>query len=126
MLFLFYINVHTSVPSIQSESNLLGEVYIIHELIKRNEMTYLDLNQSELLTSCIEATPSNHTHTTLCLVTVTERLESVYVAAGGKKHWKTVRLAAAILGKVVDTLAPAITSVLVRGKEVLLLILQKT
>ncbi len=42
-----YINVHTSVPSVQSESNLLGEVYIIHELIKRNEMTNLDLNQSE-------------------------------------------------------------------------------
>ncbi len=48
------------------------------------------------------------------------------MAAGGKKHWKTVRLAAAILGKVVDTLAPAITSVLVRGKEVLLLISQKS
>ena len=29
-----------------------------------------------------------------------------------------MRLAAAILGKVVDTLAPAITSMLVRGKEV--------
>ena len=38
--------------------------------------------------------------------------------AGQRKHWKAVRLAAAILGKVVDTLAPAITSMLVRGKEV--------
>ena len=40
------------------------------------------------------------------------------MAAGDRKQWKTVRLAAAILGKVADTLAPAITTVLVRGKEV--------
>ncbi len=33
-------------------------------------------------------------------------------------HRKTVRLAAAMLGKVVDGLAPALTSMLVRGKEV--------
>ena len=31
---------------------------------------------------------------------------------------KTVRLAAAMLQKVVDSLAPALTSMLVRGKEV--------
>lgn len=52
------------------------------------------------------------------LVTVMERVEDIYERAGEKKHWKTVRLAAAILGKVVDTLAPSITSMLVRGKEV--------
>lgn len=33
-------------------------------------------------------------------------------------HRKTLRLAAALLQKVVDSLAPALTSMLVRGKEV--------
>lgn len=33
-------------------------------------------------------------------------------------HRKTLRLAAALLQKVVDSLAPALTSLLVRGKEV--------
>ena len=47
-----------------------------------------------------------------------ERVEEAYELAGQRKNWKAVRLAAAILGKVVDTLAPAITSMLVRGKEV--------
>ena len=39
-----------------------------------------------------------------------ERIEELYELAGQKKHWKSVRLAAAILEKEVDTLAPAITS----------------
>lgn len=59
-----------------------------------------------------------------CPVTVTERVEEIYEVAGEKKHWKTVRLAAAILRKVVDTLAPAITSMLVRGKEVRVTLLE--
>jgi len=61
----------------------------------------------------------------LAPASVTERLDSIYVDAGGRKHWKTVRLAAAILGKVADTLAPAITTVLVRGKEVFVTICAK-
>ena len=51
-------------------------------------------------------------------MTILERVEEAYELAGQRKNWKAVRLAAAILGKVVDTLAPAITSMLVRGKEV--------
>ena len=47
-----------------------------------------------------------------------DRVEYIYTFAGEKRFWKTVRLAAAILGKVVDTLAPAMTNMLVRGKEV--------
>ena len=37
------------------------------------------------------------------------RMEELYEQAGQCKHWKAARLAAAILGKVVDTLASAIT-----------------
>ena len=47
-----------------------------------------------------------------------ERVNEIYGIAGEKKLWKTVRLAAAMLGKVVDMLAPSVTSMLVRGKDV--------
>ena len=42
----------------------------------------------------------------------------IYEEAGVKKHWMTIRYAAALLRKVVDCLAPSMTAMLVRGKEV--------
>ncbi|GAB1599348.1 phosphorylase b kinase regulatory subunit beta-like [Argonauta hians] len=50
--------------------------------------------------------------------TVEEKLERTLHIAGNKKQWAHVRLCAALLGKVVDSLAPSITSVLVRGKQI--------
>ncbi|CAE1244331.1 PHKA_B [Acanthosepion pharaonis] len=49
--------------------------------------------------------------------TVKERLEKTLHLAGTKRQWAQVRLCAALLDKVVDSLAPSITSVLVRGKQ---------
>ncbi|XP_047675252.1 phosphorylase b kinase regulatory subunit beta [Tachysurus fulvidraco] len=47
-------------------------------------------------------------------------LERVYRRAGSRKLWSVVRLAASLLTKLVDSLAPSITSVLVHGKQVTL------
>ncbi|KAJ8271391.1 hypothetical protein COCON_G00102500 [Conger conger] len=49
-----------------------------------------------------------------------EELERIYRRAGSRKLWSVVRLAASLLNKVVDSLAPSITSVLVHGKQVTL------
>ncbi|KAM9861180.1 phosphorylase b kinase regulatory subunit beta [Aulostomus maculatus] len=49
-----------------------------------------------------------------------EELERIYRRAGSRKLWSVVRLAASLLTKLVDSLAPSITSVLVHGKQVTL------
>uniref|UniRef100_A0A6I8NCB0 Phosphorylase b kinase regulatory subunit n=1 Tax=Ornithorhynchus anatinus TaxID=9258 RepID=A0A6I8NCB0_ORNAN len=52
--------------------------------------------------------------------TVSDHIERVYRRAGSKKLWSVVRSAASLLSKVVDSLAPSITNVLVQGKQVTL------
>ncbi|KAB5525808.1 hypothetical protein PHYPO_G00144480 [Pangasianodon hypophthalmus] len=47
-------------------------------------------------------------------------LERIYRRAGSRKLWSVVRLAASLLTKLVDSLAPSITSILVHGKQVTL------
>uniref|UniRef100_A0A3Q4BK87 Phosphorylase b kinase regulatory subunit n=1 Tax=Mola mola TaxID=94237 RepID=A0A3Q4BK87_MOLML len=49
-----------------------------------------------------------------------DELERLYRRAGSRKLWSVVRLAASLLTKLVDSLAPSITSVLVHGKQVTL------
>ncbi|XP_068601179.1 phosphorylase b kinase regulatory subunit beta [Brachionichthys hirsutus] len=49
-----------------------------------------------------------------------DELERIYRRAGSRKLWSVVRLAARLLTKLVDSLAPSITSVLVHGKQVTL------
>ena len=44
--------------------------------------------------------------------------QTIYQESGVKKHWMAVRYAAALQRKVVDCLAPSMTAMLVRGKEV--------
>nr|XP_023673751.1 phosphorylase b kinase regulatory subunit beta isoform X1 [Paramormyrops kingsleyae] len=51
---------------------------------------------------------------------LTDELERIYRRAGSRKLWSVVRLAASLLSKLVDSLAPSITSVLVHGKQVTL------
>ncbi|ELT96852.1 hypothetical protein CAPTEDRAFT_4204 [Capitella teleta] len=53
-------------------------------------------------------------------VTVEEKLEKISLRAGTRRQWAVVRYAASLLGKVVDSLAPSITAILVRGKQVTL------
>lgn len=48
---------------------------------------------------------------------VSERLERLIDRAGAYKNWWAVRMCSALLGKLVDSLAPSITSMLVRGKQ---------
>ncbi|KAM7040104.1 phosphorylase b kinase regulatory subunit beta isoform 1-T1 [Acridotheres tristis] len=52
--------------------------------------------------------------------TVGEHIERIYRRAGSRKLWSVVRFAASLLGKLVDSLAPSITNVLVQGKQVTL------
>ncbi|CAN9506884.1 unnamed protein product [Ophioblennius macclurei] len=49
-----------------------------------------------------------------------DELERIYRRAGTRKLWSVVRLAASLLTKLVDSLAPSITSILVHGKQVTL------
>ncbi|XP_030620488.1 phosphorylase b kinase regulatory subunit beta isoform X1 [Chanos chanos] len=49
-----------------------------------------------------------------------DELERIYRQAGSRKLWSVVRLAASLLTKLVDSLAPSITSILVHGKQVTL------
>ena len=51
-------------------------------------------------------------------VPVNKKLEHLITKAGIHKEWYVVRLCSALLGKMVDSLAPSITSILVRGKHV--------
>ncbi|XP_045674622.1 phosphorylase b kinase regulatory subunit beta isoform X4 [Phyllostomus hastatus] len=51
---------------------------------------------------------------------VSDHIERVYRKAGSRKLWSVVRHAASLLSKVVDSLAPSITNVLVQGKQVTL------
>ncbi|XP_075181557.1 phosphorylase b kinase regulatory subunit beta [Anomaloglossus baeobatrachus] len=52
--------------------------------------------------------------------TVSDFMERIYRKAGSNKLWSVVRLAASLLGKIVDSLAPSITNALVQGKQVTL------
>ncbi|XP_056134262.1 phosphorylase b kinase regulatory subunit beta isoform X2 [Lampris incognitus] len=49
-----------------------------------------------------------------------KELERLYRRAGSRKLWSVVRLTASLLTKLVDSLAPSITSVLVHGKQLTL------
>ncbi|XP_053402296.1 phosphorylase b kinase regulatory subunit beta-like isoform X7 [Mercenaria mercenaria] len=50
-------------------------------------------------------------------VPLSRRLEQLVAKAGLHKRWEVVRCCSSLLGKLVDSLAPSITSILVRGKH---------
>ncbi|XP_005099610.1 phosphorylase b kinase regulatory subunit beta isoform X2 [Aplysia californica] len=50
--------------------------------------------------------------------TISERLERLIDRAGAYKNWWAVRMCSALMGKLVDSLAPSITTMLVRGKQI--------
>ena len=47
-----------------------------------------------------------------------EEIDQIYRQASYLKLWSVVRYSAALLGKVVDSLAPSITTMLVSGRQV--------
>ncbi|XP_077542615.1 putative phosphorylase b kinase regulatory subunit beta isoform X3 [Haemaphysalis longicornis] len=51
-------------------------------------------------------------------VMLKDRLEKLTRQAGALKHWAVVRRCSSILGKVVDSLSPYITAILVNGKQI--------
>jgi phosphorylase kinase alpha/beta subunit len=77
------------------ERNSLGQLYLLNEMVRTRGS--IDLNSGE---------------------TAEERIEAIYLESGVRKRWMSVRYAAALLRKVVDCLAPSLTAMLVRGKEV--------
>lgn len=50
--------------------------------------------------------------------TIAQKIDHIIAKASIHKKWSVVRQCAAVLGKLVDSLAPSITSILVRGKHV--------
>ncbi|XP_041375340.1 phosphorylase b kinase regulatory subunit beta-like isoform X2 [Gigantopelta aegis] len=50
--------------------------------------------------------------------TIGTKLESIVLKAGEFRNWAVVRLCSALLGKLVDSLAPSVTAVLVKGKQI--------
>ncbi|KAL5467658.1 hypothetical protein EMCRGX_G031920 [Ephydatia muelleri] len=79
--------------ALQKEENLLGQAYLLYELMKKGEQF-------------VRGVP------------IKEKLEDIYAVAGMHKHWMTLRHVSSILSKVVDCLAPSVTNMLSRGKEV--------
>lgn len=51
-------------------------------------------------------------------VTIKERLEKLTRQAGALRHWSVVRRCSSILGKLVDSISPYITSTLVNAKQI--------
>ncbi|XP_033753778.1 phosphorylase b kinase regulatory subunit beta-like isoform X2 [Pecten maximus] len=49
---------------------------------------------------------------------ISSRMEKLINQASLYKKWSVVRMMAALLGKIVDSLAPSITTILVRGKQI--------
>lgn len=50
--------------------------------------------------------------------TIVSKIDKLIHKAGVYKEWRVVRLCSSLLGKLVDSLAPSITTILVRGKHV--------
>ncbi|ELK15354.1 Phosphorylase b kinase regulatory subunit beta [Pteropus alecto] len=88
---------HEILQKLQECSCLCGQVILLGILLKREGPNFITK----------EGTVSDH-------------IERVYRKAGSKKLWSVVRRAASLLSKVVDSLAPSITNVLVQGKQVTL------
>lgn len=50
--------------------------------------------------------------------TIVSKIDKLIHKAGVYKEWRVVRLCSSLLGKLVDSLAPSITTILVRGKHI--------
>lgn len=83
------------VTELQDNSNLSRQMLVLQELLKREGKDF--------------CTPEG---------TVIERIDAVYKQAGYDKNWSVIRRGAGLLGKIVDSLAPGITTILVSGKVV--------
>ena len=89
---------------------------ILHELIKRYGMTL------QIQDVTIEG---NYLYNYIYLrniinVTIEEMFCQLNTEAASVQNWKTVRFCTSILHKTVDSLAPSITNILVRGKIIAL------
>ena len=98
MYFLQEIRVkeHSNLRNLlMQEKHSLGQLYLLDEMMRTKGS--VDLSSGE---------------------TAEERIIAIYLESGARKRWMSVRYAAALLRKVVDCLAPSLTAMLVRGKEV--------
>ncbi|XP_019849301.1 PREDICTED: phosphorylase b kinase regulatory subunit beta-like [Amphimedon queenslandica] len=80
---------------IEGENNILGKIYLFSEVGNKAGLDYL-----------------------LDRVSITDHIQNLYEEAARRKHWMAVRLAASILNKVVDCLAPSLSHLLVKEKEI--------
>ncbi|XP_048576462.1 phosphorylase b kinase regulatory subunit beta [Nematostella vectensis] len=83
------------VYDLQSTTSLAKQMLILQELLKREGKDFMTTDG-----------------------TVLERIDSVYRRAGYDRNWSVVRRGAGLLGKLADSLAPGITTILVSGKVV--------
>eukprot|EP00794_Sanderia_malayensis_P016175 gene16175-17800_t len=79
----------------QKTVSLRGRTDLLHLFLQRHGYNFRIMNQSVL-----------------------EAIEDIYKKSSYLKLWSVVRYTAALLGKVVDSLAPSITTMLVSGRQV--------
>ncbi|XP_065068893.1 phosphorylase b kinase regulatory subunit beta-like isoform X1 [Rhopilema esculentum] len=79
----------------QRTTSLRAKVDLLHKLLSRHDYHFKVMGRSIL-----------------------DEIDEIYRQASYLKLWSVVRYSAALLGKVVDSLAPAITTMLVSGRQV--------
>ena len=86
---------HEIVNKLNRTTSLRGQMSLLHLLLQR-EGTNFKISERTVLDGIID----------------------IYRKASYLKHWSVVRYGAALLGKLVDSLAPSITTMLVSGRQV--------
>ena len=97
--FLETLDNHDILAHLERSTNLFEQVHLLQTLFDREGPDFVTKGIGNA-------------------VTVKELLEEVYNKAGDMSLWSIVRQVASMLEKYVDSLAPSITEMLVRGKEV--------
>ncbi|XP_055337447.1 phosphorylase b kinase regulatory subunit beta-like [Paramacrobiotus metropolitanus] len=90
----------------------------VHDVIDALNCCESSHGQSYLLAILLRRQGNNFVVDSVNNVTVQQRLESLIRQCATLKKWDVVRYCSALLQKVVASLAPSITTILVRGKQV--------
>lgn len=90
----------------------------VHDILDALRNTESVHGQSQLLALLLKRHGENFVVDSVNHTTVAQRMESVIKLGATMSQWDTVRFCSGLLQKMVASLAPSITSILVRGKQV--------
>ena len=90
----------------------------VHDIIDTLRNTESIRGQSQLLSLLYKRYGENFVVDSVNNTTVTQRMEALIKLGATMSQWSTVRFCSGLLQKMVASLAPSITSILVRGKQV--------